>query len=139
MSLDVDGILHVTAIEKDTGKSKHVTIQDAFAVKSPEQIAAARRRLEELYAPREEEFELNETEFEEMKEPAAAAALPGREDAEKLLARSRGLLGTMHAEDVEEAVGLHERIATAMAAGDAVELKAATDALRELLFFLEGK
>ena len=30
MSLDVDGILHVTAIEKETGKSKHITIARAL-------------------------------------------------------------------------------------------------------------
>jgi DNA-binding FadR family transcriptional regulator len=65
--------------------------------------------------------------------------LPGREEAEKLLARSRGLLGTMHADDVEEAVALHERIAAALGAGDAAELESATHELRELLFFLEGK
>jgi molecular chaperone DnaK len=147
MSLDLDGILHVTAIEKDTGKSKHITIQDAFSVKTPEQIAAARRRLEELYAPREEDWEAEEDEeggdeeFEEnLDQPVPVAAeLPGREEAEKLLARSRGLLGTMHPEDVEEAVGLHERIAAALASRDAAELDAATTVLRELLFFLEGK
>jgi molecular chaperone DnaK (HSP70) len=139
MSLDLDGILHVTATEKDTGKSKNVIIRDAFAVKTPEQIAAARRRLEELYAAREEDFELAEAGDEEVASEAPAQDLHGREEAEKLLARSRGLLGTMHADDVEEAVALHERIAAALAGGDAVELQAATEALRELLFFLEGK
>src|SRR5271166_1536775 len=35
MSLDVDGILHVTAIEKETGKSKHISIARALREKSP--------------------------------------------------------------------------------------------------------
>jgi hypothetical protein len=53
--------------------------------------------------------------------------------------RSRGLLGKMHPEDVEEAIGLHERIAVAASERDAEGLERATAALRELLFFLEGQ
>jgi molecular chaperone DnaK len=53
MSLDLDGILHVTAIEKHTGKSKQVTIANALQSKSEAEIAAARKRIEELYAMRE--------------------------------------------------------------------------------------
>jgi molecular chaperone DnaK (HSP70) len=146
MSLDLDGILHVTAIEKETGKSKHVTIRNAFAVKSQEEIAAARKRLEALWASRETEFE----DFEEVEEIEVAASaggkliempskLPGREEAEKLLERSRALLPTIHPDDVEEAVGLHERIQAAIDARDEKGLAEAAEALRELLFYLEGK
>ncbi len=147
MSVDVDGILHVTAIEKETGKSKQITIRDAFASKSPEEIAAARKRLEELYASRLEE-DLDEAtgeQIEPLEAPGprllemSAQDLAGKEEAEKLLERSRGLLGKMHADDVEEAVALHERIAGAIAARDAAGLEEATAALRELLFFLEGR
>jgi len=52
MSLDLDGILHVTAIEKCTGKAKHVTIARALETKSEAEIAEARKRLEALYATR---------------------------------------------------------------------------------------
>jgi hypothetical protein len=43
----------VTAIEKHTGKSKQVTIANALQSKSEAEIAAARKRIEELYALRE--------------------------------------------------------------------------------------
>jgi molecular chaperone DnaK len=49
MSLDVDGILEVTAIEKETGKTKQITIENALQPKNDEQIAEARKRLEALY------------------------------------------------------------------------------------------
>ena len=49
MSLDIDGILKVTAIEKTTGKSKQITIQKALQQKSPEEIAAAGNRLQQLH------------------------------------------------------------------------------------------
>jgi len=57
MSLDVDGILHVSAIEKDTGKSKQITISNALQAKSAAEIAAARKRIEELFSTREEFLE----------------------------------------------------------------------------------
>jgi molecular chaperone DnaK (HSP70) len=143
MSVDVDGILHVAAIEKDTGKSKQITIRDAFAAKSLEEIAAARKRLEQLYASRlEEALDEDEAEVEAPRPRLVempSQELVGKDEAEKLLERSRGLLGKMHADDVEEAVALHERIAAAIAARDARELEDATAALRELLFFLEGR
>ena len=52
MNLDIDGILEVTAIEKETGKTKQITIENALQPKSDEEIAAARRRLEALYDAR---------------------------------------------------------------------------------------
>jgi molecular chaperone DnaK len=147
MSLDLDGILHVTAIEKETGKSKHITITNALSAKSPEEIAAARERMKELYASRPEgdEFEEEDEELAEAEpEPGdadviPAASLEARAAAEQLLERSRGRLGRMHPDDVEEAVALHERIAAALASGAIPELEQATAELRELLFFVEGK
>jgi molecular chaperone DnaK (HSP70) len=142
MSLDLDGILHVTAIEKATGKSKHITIRDAFASRSAEEIATARKRLEALWAPREMDFEdederAGEEEDEAVEAFQAPVELPGRAEAEKLLERSRRLLGRIHADDVEEAVSLNERIETAISEENGEELAEAMKALRELLFFLE--
>jgi molecular chaperone DnaK (HSP70) len=148
MHLDLDGILHVTAIEKETGKSKHITIRDAFASKSPEEIAKARKRLEGLWAARETDFDDEDLEVEDDLEEdgdedeisaVPALDLPSRDEAEGLLERSRRLLGRIHADDVEEAVGLNERIETAMAEANAEELAKAMAALRELLFFLEAQ
>jgi DNA-binding FadR family transcriptional regulator len=44
----------------------------------------------------------------------------------------------MHEEDRNEAIGLHDRIEAAIAAGDDAELSDASRALGELLFFVEG-
>lgn len=52
MSLDLDGVLSVTAIEKQTGLSKHITIARALELKSEAELKAARKRLESLYATR---------------------------------------------------------------------------------------
>ena len=129
MSLDVEGILHVSAIEKRTGKSKQITIAGALQAKSEAEIAAARQRVEELFTTREESFdELEDTEWmtrtrtrSRMKPSRSTRrrsrsqrtngkAIPVdanwaglRHEAVELLQRSRTLLGRMHAEDKEEA------------------------------------
>ncbi len=57
MNLDIDGILKVTAIEKETGKTKQITIDNALQPKTDQEVAAARKRLDALYADRLGEFE----------------------------------------------------------------------------------
>lgn len=60
MSLDLDGILQLTAIEKCSGLSKHVTIARALEAKSAVEIAKARKRLEALYATWQGEQDIEE-------------------------------------------------------------------------------
>ena len=54
MRLDLDGILEVGAVEKLTGKSKQITIGNALQAKTPEEIAAGRKRIHELFESRAE-------------------------------------------------------------------------------------
>ena len=150
MHLDLDGILEVAAVEKRTGKSKHIRIANALRAKSAEEIAAGRKRIQELYETRGEMVDDAWETAEDLEEDVVDAGArviempaPVRPDAdaeiEGLLERSRRLLTKMHAEDREEAIDLHEKIDTAMASGDAAALKGATAALKELLFFVEGQ
>ncbi|HTV55030.1 MAG TPA: Hsp70 family protein, partial [Terriglobia bacterium] len=158
MSLDVDGILHVTAIEKETGKSKHITIARALEEKSASEISAARERLKALYSARaqadalywggsEEDVSTEEAEGAAKEEAAETdnkvVAFPRppvdvEREAATVLDQSRRLLDSMHPEDREEAIALHERIQAAISSRDDEDLKKATAELRELLFFVEG-
>ena len=157
MRLDLDGILEVTAVEKQTGKSKQVTIANALRAKSPEEIAAGRRRIQEMYEQRAEmaygDGVLDVAAVEERAMAAAAGegaqagkvvtidAAPTRADHETadLLERSRRLIGKMHDDDREEAINLNEKIESALESGDSKALQEATGELRELLFFVEGQ
>lgn len=155
MSLDLDGILHVSAIEKATGKAKHITIDNAMQPKSEEEIDAARQRLEALFSARlpyleaddfdgeeegGEDEEENQTDDDEAGEPAeggfAANAL--LDEARGVVERSRKLLEKMHSDDREEAIGFHEAIQDAIEKRDIEHLSAALASLKELLFFVEG-
>jgi molecular chaperone DnaK len=150
MHLDLDGILEVAAVEKRTGKSKHIRIANALRAKSAEEIAAGRKRIQELYETRGEMLDDVWETTEDLEEDVVDAGAgviempaPVRADGDaeikRLLDRSRRLLAKMHAEDREEAIDLHEKIDMAMASGDAAALREATGALKEFLFFVEGQ
>jgi molecular chaperone DnaK len=157
MRLDLDGILEVTALEKRTGVSKRITIANALRARSAEEIAAGRKRIQDLYESRSSGVVDNDdgvgTIFDIEAENAEAedkavdnvvsieSALPRGvdRDTDNLLERSRRLLETMHPEDREEAIGLHEEIMTASQSGNDEALRRASKSLEELLFFIEGK
>ncbi|MCP4663331.1 MAG: Hsp70 family protein [bacterium] len=165
MQLDIDGILRVTATEKRTGKSKEITIAQALRQLTDEEIATARERLEELCsggfgeadamfgdADDEEAWEGEAAVMgsRELGDDAGEAAdeAEGPEDpvltkairqAQRTAERSRALLATMHDDDKEEAINLHEAIEKAIAARDLRALTEATADLDELLFFVEGR
>jgi molecular chaperone DnaK (HSP70) len=154
MHLDLDGILQVSAIEKRTGKIAQITIERALRQRTPEEIAAARERLDALHATDSDEgdsFVAYEDEGDDVVvelsagELADAAASPSAippqaaAHAKGLLERSRGLLDQMHDEDRQDAIDRHEAIEDAIAAGDNAALASAVSDLEELLFFVEGR
>ncbi len=59
--------------------------------------------------------------------------------AGELMDRSRSLLNSMHDEDKEETIDLHEQIESAIVSQDSEMLAEACEELKELLFFVEGK
>ncbi len=162
MSLDLDGMLHVTAIEKRSGLTKHVTIARALESKSEAEIVAARKRLEVLYSTWQnedagaEEVEEEDVEGESEGEIAienspktlrVSSENTAEEDdwsrvvheGKQMIERSRQLLDLMHEEDREEAIDFNAQIESAIDANDAAALKQAAHDLGELLFFVEGR
>ncbi len=159
MSLDLDGILQVTAIEKLTGKSKRVTIRNALKTMTADDVKAARRRLEALFASRAADtVPLTGEDLEETVPVNAAVVAAPVEDEDKagspppsgewdrverearaLVDRCRQLFSEMHDDDKEEAIGLHEEIERAIASRDTKTVSDRVRLLKELLFFVEGK
>ena len=56
MSLDLDGVLHASATEKDTGLRNEIVIDGATRKRTPEEIAAARAAMAELHATGREPY-----------------------------------------------------------------------------------
>jgi hypothetical protein len=164
MSLDLDGILSVTSIEKRSGLSKHITIARALEAKSEAEIADARKRLETLFATRPDEVLLDgydePLDDEEDEDDGIDAEFQGESDAastmiegsapvvewsaaesegRQLIERSRGMLDRIHEEDREEAIDLNRAIEAAIERRDVTALQQAIHGLREMLFFIEGR
>lgn len=162
MRLDVDGILHVTAIEKDTGLSKHVAISGATRRRSSTDIARGREELDKLFASRaqvEDTEEITEAtptvhaqdiigeaaQAEDTPQPQLEPqpAEPEVDEAvtaaNALVERCRRLMPKLHAEDQEEAINLIEDVTSATNAQDSAAMAEATKHLSEFLFFVEGR
>ena len=157
MDLDLDGILKVTAIEKRTGLSKQITIEGATTALSEEQIAQARRRMQELFQEELFQEDLTLDDADEIStvgeiSPSQQSDAPAQEashdnadqelrqqvfEAGRLLERSRRLLDNMTPEDKEEAIGLHEQIEEALRVQDWDRLQTAVEELTDLLFYIE--
>ena len=163
MSLDLDGILNVTAIEKRSGVSKRITIARALEARSEADIAAARRRLEALYATRQDDDVLDEylgRDFDEdatlveaerdskAESPTTNISAPAADgdgwntaagEGRQMIERSRQLLDRIHEEDREEVIDLNQTIESAIDGRDAPALQQALHDMRELMFFIEGR
>jgi molecular chaperone DnaK (HSP70) len=146
MSLSLDGILDVEVIEKRTGKKKKVRIEHATAALSPEQVEAARRRAEALWAGDEERPRLEEAEEEEEaageahgEELAGEAAADSAwvRNARDVIARGRRLLPRMAAEDRDEFAELAAEAEDAIARQDEVAAAAVLADLVELVHYVE--
>jgi molecular chaperone DnaK (HSP70) len=126
-ALDLDGILSVTAREKNTGLEKSIRIDKAIANLESQDIDAARQRIGRLLEGKS----------------AAADESPGQvqglqtDEAQKLIARAEQLMEGANAEDREDLVDAVEGVNEAIGAGDAAALESAREQLSELIYFLE--
>jgi len=121
-SLDLNGILQVSAREKRTGLEKHIRIDNATARFKQEELAAARERIEALV---------------EGGDDAASRERRDTVQAQALLEKAERLLDTAPADDREDLVDLAERLRDALAADDGEALEQAMAELSDLIFYLE--
>ncbi|HIE37845.1 MAG TPA: heat-shock protein Hsp70 [Anaerolineae bacterium] len=129
--LDLDGILKVTAVERATGKQEQLTINNAISRFRDEHQEEARARLESAF------------------ERAAARGRKGQQEelppelreaiakAEQLLAKTDQVAARASPEDAEEIQRLTEELRSAIQRRSHKEIEAATDALEDLVFYLE--
>ena len=128
LALDRDGILHVSAQEKATGREQRITIDKAMSRYDAGEIAEARQHIDELFG-----------DDAEGEAPAAGAAgsLPSDPKLEALLAKARAKLDSAVAEDRSEIIDLIETIEDGRASGDAAGLAQAVRRLDDLIFYLD--
>jgi len=123
---DVDGILHVTARDRFTGKQENITVEASHARLSETEIMAARDRLAEATP---------------LQAPSALPEAPRASgEVTVLVERARELLDrdTLAPDDRRRLEDLASAVLAARAAGNTAHLEELLDTLLDLLFDLEA-
>jgi molecular chaperone DnaK (HSP70) len=128
LSLDRDGILHVSAVEKNTGLERHITIDRATSRYDRDGLDDARQRIAGMFENQEAE------EDDAVLSPAAAPPDPG---LAALIAKAEVRLQEAGDEDRAELVDIVATIRDCELRGDAAGLRQASSDLGDLLFYLE--
>jgi molecular chaperone DnaK len=122
-SLDINGILQVTAREKSTGLEKRITIENATSRFAHDELDAARERLSSLI------------EGEEATPPTGQRS---GIQAKALIEKAERLLKSASPEDSEDLIDTIEAVRDALDRDDRDALVQAMEELTDLIFYLES-
>ena len=124
--LDLDGILHVSAIEKNTGLEKSIVIDNVISRFEKMVMLEAKDRLDKIFGE-------------------GGGVLQQESDthhaivqAEALVEKAERMLETASAEDREDMVNVIEMINDALTQEDLASLKEPMDQLSDILYYLES-
>lgn len=127
-SLDLNGLLNVTAREKESGLACSITIDNAIARFAEDKLGEARQRVQALFG---EKVETNAPTSE-------AGGRRLRVEAQALVEKAERAREKAGAEDAEDLVDGIEAVRDAMAGEDDDALQTAMDGLADLLYHLES-
>ena len=144
-SLDLDGLLHVHARERATGREIRGVVENAVGRSGDEALGAAKERVSALWGSpgasnAEHAADAAAGDAAGVAEPSAAApALPpdAARAAGETLARAERALEAAPAEDREEMINLMEDLRDALKEAHAERAAELTRDLDEILFYLE--
>ncbi len=131
LSLDLNGIMNVTAREKNTGLEKSITINNVLTRFQEGELQTARDRVSALFAD------------DENRPVKTADKVPAGDhqrivQAQALVEKAERLLDRAAEDDREEMINLIESIKDAISGGHLDDLAEPTTALAEILFYLES-
>jgi molecular chaperone DnaK (HSP70) len=132
--LNLDGILDVTAVERDTGLEKAITIDNAITQFRAKNFDEARSRLAAVF--NESPDQAASPALAAVKAPAAEASAPAHEAAE-LLSKARRLAADAPEEDADEMHGLIEQLQQAISQRAEDRIEELRAELEDLMFYLE--
>lgn len=139
LALDLDGVLQVSAIEKSTGLSKSITIDNALRRYDEEELAKARSRIGALF-----EGEALDEDDDDDDEDDGVAGAAGQQShqtivqARALVEKAERMLEGATPEDREDMINLIETVRDALAGNQPEALAAAVEELSEILYYLDS-
>lgn len=121
LALDLDGLLKVTAVEKSSGLTKSITIDNAMSRFEKDELKAAKQRVEELF---DDSHGSVTTEQHRIVQARA------------LVEKAERMLETTDADDREDLVDLIEAINDAIERGDSAAVHEQMEALSDIIYYL---
>ncbi|MBF0211670.1 MAG: Hsp70 family protein [Desulfamplus sp.] len=132
--LDINGILKIKAVEKDSGKEINGVIQNAFADIEEDRLKNSRNRLNSAWASASEEY-LDEDDSIVLEESNIETKVPS--DLKILINTARDSIDRASDEDKDEIINLIEDIQDALTSGDISKAKKIGQELEDIIFYLE--
>ncbi|MDM8567378.1 Hsp70 family protein [Candidatus Halobeggiatoa sp. HSG11] len=126
LELDLNGILNVSAIEKNTGLKKSITIDNAISRFEEDEMEQAKQRIQEIFG---------EKVVETTEETASNKVVV---QAKALVEKAERLLDNASAEDKEDIVDMIEAINDALTAKDFAALDEPIEQLSDIIYYLES-
>jgi molecular chaperone DnaK len=131
LDLDLNGILHVSAREKETGLEKTITINNAIARFQEGEIEYAKVRVSALFGGQHEDMQEAQADGVEEGHHVQVKARAVVEKAEKLLEKASD-------EDREDMIDLIEQIKDGLAGMNFESVETGTNRLADILYYLDA-
>jgi molecular chaperone DnaK (HSP70) len=128
-SLDINGILNVSTLEKKSGHTQHLTIDNALSHFQENEMEQARLALQKLME--EDAYHDDGDDTDEEQETRE------RVKARALLEKARTLLPSLEGDDRDDAVDLIEAVEIALSGDDGEQLTQASNELSDFLYYIE--
>ena len=137
LSLDLNGILEVTAREKKSGLQRSITIGDAIARFDQEKLADARNRVQTLFGePGRTGDALADADASGETQAPGVNARRLAVEGGALVEKAERVLDKVGAQDAEDLVDAIEAVKDALASDESA-LKTSMDTLADLLYYLD--
>ncbi len=133
--LDLNGVLHIEALEKQSGIKINATIENAFAAFSEEEMALSRQRIDDMWQGTPQIMEEITDTASAGEETETAENVP--EDISDTLKQAEAALENAPAEDIDEIVNLMEDIKSAIKENRLDDARDCQQSLDDILFYLE--
>jgi len=136
--LDLNGMLRVTACERNTGLSKEVVIDNALTQFRAESTTAAKARLAEFFADGDGDGEDSiEVGFSTVDQHESQAGTQQFSPAQETLAKARRLLAQAPPDDADEMRSLINQLSEAITESEAEQVQQISERLDDLIFYLQ--
>lgn len=131
LSLDLNGILQVSAKEKATGLEKSIVIENALSAMQGEALESAKQRVGKLFGQ-------NDKLFTDTGAEQASDQVREYDEARGLIAKAEALFDQVSEEDKEDMAALVEQIRKALEQHNDAALEEPVEHLQEILYYLES-